>query len=880
MKKILPLLIVLALCLTAFIACSNNETADIEEAGEYLFSLYKDDSTVTNTDYDVAGQVILNGNDKFTVEWTVDDTANVTIKESSKSGFYTIDINEKTPTEVTYTLTATIKGADGKTVTKTFTRTIPAYKVFGYAEYAASADDASVVVEGVVIGIMSKSTGSSANSIYLQGANNDGGYYVYNLAEDPIADLGIKVGMTVSVSGVKDTYNGLHEVVNATATITDSTIKTVEPLDYTEAFKNAANLTDEALVSKQSLLVTIKGVEITTQDESSGYYKFKLGDNETYVRISSSNNCLTKDEITAFKKGHTEHAVWTANVTGIVQLYSGAFYLIPADANAFEYLSEITKTDAEKVEMEKNALSLKTDIMKDTDLELALTGKTYSEVAISWSIVNDANGCAKLDGSKLALKLQKAASKLTVKATITCGAATDSTEFEISIAAIPTKTAQVVTSPVAGTAYKFMMVHEGLGKDLYINGEMSGYYYATTESADEAVDVYLEEVTGGYNLYCMKDGKKQYLNIVASGTYINVTYTDAPASVFTYDKTLNTLVTVVGENSYFYGTSKTKTYNTFSAQKTTNTDMCVAQLVELVEVGPNVVDAPAEKTAYKFMLAHEGLAKNLYITGDMSGYYYATTENVAEAADVYLEAVSGGYNMYCMKGDKKQYMNIVANGTYINVTFTDTPTTTFTYDATLKTVVAVVGDTSYVYSTSSSKTYDTISSGKTSASDSLFIAHFVTYVGEIVAVEEPEVTVTAVDTPAANTAYKFMLTQDGLSKDLFMTGAMNGYYYATSSKASEAADVYVETVTGGYNLYCMKDGKKQYMNIVDSGSHINVTFTDAPTSVFTYDATLKTFVTTVGETVYFYGTYGTYNTFSAQKTTSTDSYVAHIVTVK
>ncbi len=883
MKKILSILLLLALCLTVFIACGDDTASgsSIETAGTYLFNLYKDDSTVTNSDYDVAGQIILNGTDVYTIEWTVDDTANVTIKKSDKEGFYTVDINEKTPNDVTYTLTATIKSASGETITKTFTRTIPAYKLFSYAEYAAAADDDAIVVEGVVIGIVSKSTGSSANSLYLQDVNNDGGYYVYNLTEDPITELGIKIGMTVNVSGVKDTYSGLHEVVSATATIVDSTIKTVEPLDYTEIYKSAAALTDASLVSKQSLLVTLKGVEITGQDTSNGYYKFKLGDKETYIRISSSNNCLSADEIASLKQGHSDHAVWQANVTGIVQLYSGAFYLIPADANAFEYLSEIQKTDAEKVEMEKDSLSLKTDVMKDTELELTLTGKTYSEVAISWSIVSDANGCATINGSKLALKLQEKASKVTVKATITCGAATDSAEFEISVAAIPTKIASVVDTPVAGTAYKLMLTHTGLGKDLYVNGEMSDYYYATTESSDEAVDVYLEEVTGGYNLYCMKDGKKQYMNIIANGTYINVTYSDAPETTFTYDATLKTLVAVVGDSSYVYGTSGSKTYNTFSANKTTYTDTCVAHFVELVEVGPNVVDAPVENTAYKFMLSHEGLAKNLYITGEMNGYYYDTTENVAEAVDVYLEAVSGGYNLYCMKDGKKLYMNIVANGTYINVTYTESPASVFTYDSTLKTVVATVGDTGYVYSTNKSKTYSTISSGKAASSDELFIAHFVTYVGEVPTVnEEPEVTVTVADTPAESTAYKFMLTQAGLEKDLFITGEMDGYYYATTSKASEAADVYVEAVSGGYNLYCLKDGKKQYMNIVASGTYINVTYSDAPATTFTYDATLKTFVATVNDVNYFYGTYGTYKTFSANKTTSTDAYVAHLVTVK
>ena len=245
MKKLVSILLLLALCVTAFAACGEDKQNDtsLTEAGDYLFGLYKDEATVTPSDYDVVGKVMV-GDVAFTVEWTVDVAAGVTIKESSKAGFITIDVDEKTPNEIAYVLTATIKSESGETVQKTFNRTIPAYNVFSYAEYAAAEDDSALVVDGIVIGIFSKSNGSSANGLYLQDANNEGGYYVYNLTDDPSADLGIKVGMTVNVTGVKDTYNGLYEIINATVAITDETIKEVAPVDYTEAYTNAAALND------------------------------------------------------------------------------------------------------------------------------------------------------------------------------------------------------------------------------------------------------------------------------------------------------------------------------------------------------------------------------------------------------------------------------------------------------------------------------------------------------------------------------------------------------------------------------------------------------------------------------------------------------------
>lgn len=122
-----------------------------------------------------------------------------------------------------------------------------------------------------------------------------------------------------------------------------------------------------------------------------------------------------------------------------------------------------------------------------------------------------------------------------------------------------------VSAPEAGVAYYLVLTQENLGKNLYINGEMNGYYYATVEAAADAVQVYLEAVEGGYHMYFLKGEAKTYLNIVVSGTYNNVKYEAAASSVWTFDKELGTLLTVAGENTFFLGTYNT--FNTMSACK-------------------------------------------------------------------------------------------------------------------------------------------------------------------------------------------------------------------------------------------------------------------------------------------------------------------------
>ena len=129
MKRILVLLLALVMCLGCFAACGEktpaNEGATLSEAVEYLRSIYKDNAKETPADYDVVGKIVI-GDVTFTVTWATDN-ASIVVKESSKAGFYTIDLPTKNDTAVDYKLTATVADANGKTEQVSFDRTLPVY---------------------------------------------------------------------------------------------------------------------------------------------------------------------------------------------------------------------------------------------------------------------------------------------------------------------------------------------------------------------------------------------------------------------------------------------------------------------------------------------------------------------------------------------------------------------------------------------------------------------------------------------------------------------------------------------------------------------------------------------------------------------------------
>lgn len=128
----------------------------------------------------------------------------------------------------------------------------------------------------------------------------------------------------------------------------------------------------------------------------------------------------------------------------------------------------------------------------------------------------------------------------------------------------------VIDTPVVGTAYKFGMIQENKSTTdvYYLKGGMSSYYMATTTDKNAAIDVYLEETTGGYYLYTMLNGTKTYINMVVSGTHVNGSYEAAASTVYTYDADSKTVVANVDGADYWFGTRNDNTYTTVGPVKT------------------------------------------------------------------------------------------------------------------------------------------------------------------------------------------------------------------------------------------------------------------------------------------------------------------------
>ena len=128
----------------------------------------------------------------------------------------------------------------------------------------------------------------------------------------------------------------------------------------------------------------------------------------------------------------------------------------------------------------------------------------------------------------------------------------------------------------------------------------------------------------------------------------------------------------------------------------------------------------------------------------------------------------------------------------------------------------------------------------------------------------------APDSLEVGKAYYMSVLQGNLdNKILYFNGTTREadnypWYFKTSEDKASAVQVFVEEAQGGYKLYFMNGTTKTYIRLYErqSGKASLSLVTTAPAEVYTYDATHKTLILTVGSNKYYIGTYDAYDTLS------------------
>jgi len=713
----------------------------------------------------------------------------------------------------------------------------PDKTVLTWDEFVAAEDDTPVVVKGVIGGIVET---SKENDLYLQDEN--GGYFVYKLAVKP-SEQGLKVGMTVRVSGIRDTYYGVNQITDAKVEILDATTKEVAPIDITQVFKGAENLKAASLTKYQSMFVTIKGATVLGQDSNnSTYFNFSLAGKQAYVRISSVTSMLTKDGEIAFKNNVANHIGYSADITGFVSIYNSSIYIIPFNENAFSNFRVAGSTPAEQIIFEKDLLkdNVNTLITTAGTIDLVTAPQLYKDVTISWSVSE--NEYAKVENGKLIVSLPNKEVKVTLTATFTNGEVTDTASYEVTIAAAPTIIPQIVTAPAANTSYKYFLKQGNINQTLYFAGIMDGYYLATTTNPTEAVDVGFEPVEGKdgeYYLYFMDGTIKTYI-VAYMGTKtdgsevanLKLSIHQKEANVWTFNTEHNTPVTKLTvkntegkpvEDTYYIGAYNT--FQTLSLSKISYLPSKTSFAAQFATLLNTSVISDADKVAAEkeALTIKTEIKEDCVIELPVFGSVFEQVR-ISWASNNEFAVINGNTLTVTQQ---KDVQTVTLTATITSGDITDTKKFTVTITA-IPTAV-------------------------------------------------PQI----VETPVAGTEYYFGLYQGNLNSLLFITGEMKGYYYETTDDIDAAIKVVLEAVPGKDGVFYLSTtvgGAKKYLNIVKSanGLHNNVVYDDTAISEYIYNTEYKTVTTVLDEETFFFGTYNTYNTFSASTIDkASGNFVAH-----
>ena len=427
----------------------------------------------------------------------------------------------------------------------------------------------------------------------------------------------------------------------------------------------------------------------------------------------------------------------------------------------------------------------------------------------------------------------------------------------------------LVTDPQEGVAYKFFLKQNSIGLTLFADGNTDGGKYLTsTTDAKATPDFFVEKSGEGVKIYTEIDGKKMYVHAYTqTGDDGKVskflTYAESSDCVWVYDEEVNAWYTTIGKTDYVLGTYST--YKTF----------CISEKSYISASNSGVSQFPGH---FADKAAAEALDPAAGIT------VYTTPEEIVKAAYALEKGkvLSAGY-AYTLTGVITK-VNSAYDAGYGNITVT----------------IVVNGMTDYPIECFRMKGdgVDKIKKGDTITVKGELLKYdngsedgkvefnsgcvLVSYQATGAAEQKFENAEIKPVKPVVGKPYKVVFVQENInSTAYFMTGAMSGYYGEATTVEAEAADVYVETTTGGYYIYALVGGKKVYVGTVknvgtDGKEHINFTLGGEKT-VYSWNADKMTMVATVGEVTYaFGGTYGTHFTFSPQDI-SKEGFLAHFV---
>lgn len=440
----------------------------------------------------------------------------------------------------------------------------------------------------------------------------------------------------------------------------------------------------------------------------------------------------------------------------------------------------------------------------------------------------------------------------------------------------------IVHTELEEGTYQFGFTIASTGQTHFATGEMDGFYgeTVTADSYADAANILLAKSGDGWTLQVASDSGAstagQYIAGKKSddGEHLNFVY-QADPFVWSYDEELHFFHATLedGTNILLGGRGTYTTIGVYSYTTDDEASQMFGLLPYTFTEGYAKVSEPVSGETYKFGADKEGNPNTAQcITGEMSGYYLATTADPEYAIDVTVTEETDGWTLKLANG---KYIGVTISGTHINVVYQDDPYY-FDYSTEYGTFV---GNEEFEGAATDiiiglQGTYATMGAYAVAEIDDTYVASL--YEGYYIADEEVIMTEGPIWTaPADGLTAKFGVYNDSVANNGYwmITGEMDGHYFGLSKTMEKAAydavpDVTAHAVAEKQNVYTLQLENGKYIGAA-GGEYANILLVDDAYE-WTYDVERQIFTTTLTVAeyepeLYFIGGQKQYDTLSLSR---------------
>lgn len=621
----------------------------VKAIDEYSFMdsyVFLKDKATISADFDLDSTYKI-GDKSCSITWSVKPEYELYLKisdDGKKCIVYTQ--SEPTPVEITATFEY-----QGRPATKSYSMSV--YQELSGLElvdYWYSNTGVSIEMSGYVVLIGTEYASSYSNvTLYMVNDDYTAGYYLYRVKTTDSHAANLKPGAHITVTGTTNTnYQGLIETNAGGNLVVDTDWKV--PYDESKAVKAIdeevlGNL--PATIYNESRLVSLTNWKVKEHGDEE---KIKAGGNFTLMTITKGGVDvpirMSKYLEGAYKADDATYSALlgllntyqvgsTINVQGIFTRYIDSWQIMPLSVNDITAGGEADADDKRDYVGNKVADAIKAveAKIKDQGLDKRITSEytatldtTVGDITVDY-VINKSNSISVKDG----------------------------------VFTVKPGNPEITTVQIT-----------------YTLGDFSTVQFIHVESLIPSAASMLEDLEVVRNISEATD-----LPTAPEGATLVWEMKDELGNPVVSD-------TLKIENGQLIPTLKEKaSTNIITATLTYNGVTRSRDFVIVVNAGKGAVaaDHPYEEDKPYYLAINQlGRLETLYIINEMTGFFIASTNKYAEAPNIYVENVEGGFHLYFKsvdenKNEVKTYISAQVSGTYNNILLVKENPVVWSYDA-------------------------------------------------------------------------------------------------------------------------------------------------------------------------------------------------------